>query len=262
MSAHIPVQGLRCWELPWTPGSSHGLRCPSASAPRAAAMLTRIPPHPSCLRAGGGVAPGTLWICPAGGPRAGSPRTERPVPGGGRGQRARRHRCRRTGCQGAAICVRGAARLGGPPLPPATPPRPRGTAAWQDAVPPQNSVLRALGGCVGRGPGPCREEGSGGGLAACLPSSLCEVVGPLSPLRPSGRPVRPPPQARYPSPGLGLPTPMGQYGVCVGPTETRGGGGAGQRVAGLPRRARQRGHLGTIEHRHPVPGCVSQEGGL
>lgn len=128
--------------------------------------------------------------------------------------------------------------------------------------PPQNSVLRALGGCVGRGPGPCREEGSGGGLAACPPSSLCEVVGPLSPLGPSGRPVRPPPQALYPSPGLGLPTPMGQYGVCVGPTETRGGGGAGQRVAGLPRRARQRGHLGTIEHRHPVPGCVSREGGL
>lgn len=52
---------------------------------------------------------------------------------------------------------------------------------------------------------------------------------------------------------------MGHCGVCVGPTETREGG-AGHRMAGLPRRVRQRGHLGTIQRRHPVPGCISREG--
>lgn len=33
VSAHIPMEGLRCWELPWALGSSQGLECPCASTP-------------------------------------------------------------------------------------------------------------------------------------------------------------------------------------------------------------------------------------
>lgn len=200
-SAHIPMQGLRCCELSWTPGSSQGLECPCASTPRSAAVPARIPPHPSGPRAGGAAAPGTLWIHPPGGaagrlpPHGASCSRRWPWAAGAKAQMPphrlpRRCHLRARGCQAGGA---------------AAPPGPGALQQGRMPCPPTRGP-QGSGGCVGRGPGPCREEGSGGGLAACLPSSLCEVVGPLSPLRAIGQAsaaTSPDPV----SPGLGLPLP-------------------------------------------------------
>ncbi|XP_040982436.1 translation initiation factor IF-2-like [Aquila chrysaetos chrysaetos] len=267
-------------EVPGAPlglqNPSQGWGCPRASAPRAAATPTRIPPHPGCpLQRERVPSPGVPQIRRVGGPRAASPAGFPPArsvlfPAAPRGQRARRHRCRRVGCQGAAICVCRAARLGGGggggTAPPNHPTSASGHCSTAGLGAPQNGILRALwgGGRLGRGPGPRGGEGSAGGPAAHPPAFLCGVAGPPSPplgAIVAGRCCHPPRPCVPQAGGLPPPLPVGPCCVCVGPTETRGGV-AGQRLAGLPRGTRPRDHPGTVRRCHPVPGRVSREGAV
>lgn len=238
--AHIPMGGSRCCELPWTPGSSQGLECPCASTPRSAAVPARIPHRiPAVLGWEGLLPQGYSGSTRLGGRGPAPPARSVLFPAVAVG----------SGCEGADAAAPAAKALpsaceglpgwGGHRSPRATPPRPRGTAAGQDAVPPKTVSSGLWGGAWGgvRDPAGRKEVGEAW-LLACLPPSV-RSWGHCPPSGPSGRSVRSPPQALYP---------RAWDSVCVGPTGTRGWGGAGQRVAGLPCRARQRGHLGTIQH--------------
>lgn len=170
--------------------------------------LLQCPPTshriPVATCSGKGCRPrGVPQIHRVGGPRAASPAgfpasppPTRSVlfPAALRGQRARRHRCRRVGCQGAAICVCRAARLGRgghcSPQPPHL-----GLRALQGWVSPKMaSSGLSEGGGLGRGPGPHGEEGRTGDPVAHPPAFLCGVAGlPSPPQGYRGRLVLPPP---------------------------------------------------------------------
>lgn len=197
-SAHIPMQGLRCCELSWTPGSSQGLERPCASTPRSAAVPARIPPHPSGPRAGGAAAPGTLWIHPPGGaagrlpPHGASCSRRWPWAAGAKAQMPphrlpRRCHLRARGCQ-----------AGGAAAPPGHPTPAPGHCSRAGCRAPQRGVLRARGGAWRGVRDPVgRKEVGEARLPACLPPSM-RSWGRCPPSGPSGRPVRPPPQALCP----------------------------------------------------------------
>lgn len=244
--ARVPLPA-RPWPdpAPLAPCGDAGRPLTSAGGPVSAHVpvpggLQGVHPHPATSR---------LWqgVPPQGYPRSarlrgrGQPRRSAPpaqsvlFPAAPRGQRARRRRCHRAGCQGAAICVRGAARLGGPPLPPQPPHLSPGALQHCRAGCPQNSVPRAR---VGGGAWGGVEDPAGGkrGRPGCLPAFLCGVPqrGHRHPLRAivAGQCCHPlgvcAPQA------WGSPLPWGVV-LCLGrPCRNRGRWGWAE-APGLPR---------------------------
>lgn len=210
-----PVRGR--WPAPHQLGAEcRGSWCQPTSWYQVGSRVpTCMLPHPGCGR--GSLPRGTSEALGCG--AAGSLASQLPAaqsvlfPAAPRGQRARRRRCHHAGCQGAAICVRGAARLVGATAPPsATPPRPRGTAALEGWVPPERHPQGSGRGGLWRGPGPRREEAGEAWLPACLPlrGSAEEPSSPSQGHR--GQPVLPPPWAPCP---LGLGAPRSRGGGAV-----------------------------------------------
>lgn len=145
-------------------------------------------------------------------------------PAAPRGPRARRRRCSRAGCQGAAICPGSAARLGGGEL--GAPPK------WG----PQGCPSRCGTACgvLGRGPGPRGQEGSAGAWPlARLPLWGRGDKAPFGD-RVGSEGCRPP---RLCAPAC-VPSSHGTAGCLCRPYRNKGGSagcGAGQRLARLCR---------------------------
>lgn len=126
-----------------------GLGCPSGVTPRAAAVPRHVP---AVGRHGAPGYPRSTRLQGLRQPRWPAPPTQSVLfQAAPRGQRARRHRCCCARCQGAAICVHGAARLGGASLlfqPPHLDP---GALQHCRAGFPPKQCPQGFGGAVGRG---------------------------------------------------------------------------------------------------------------